>query len=63
MQPTSSALLARRKARLAKNLPSTPLSVLEGGSLAWDSVLGEHGDQALREHYEPLRGEPSAPSL
>jgi len=25
MQPTSSALLARRKARLAKNLPSTPL--------------------------------------
>jgi 2-polyprenyl-6-methoxyphenol hydroxylase-like FAD-dependent oxidoreductase len=23
-----------------------------------DSVLGEHGDQALRERYEPLRAEP-----
>ena len=25
---------------------------------ARDSVLGEHGDQALRERYEPLRAEP-----
>ena len=63
--PTRSKRHYRRTRRAGVHVSTGFRSKSLDAAQAWglpaavrDSVLGEHGDQALRERYEPLRPEP-----